>query len=140
MIEDWKMPVLLIPGTLAVRLEDFLRAEGYPAGKNSASHIDWLLKELRNLNLLSTPTERDAKEKKYNDAVQLNNDLATENEEQQKRIAELEGMLSRQIDLNIEMENKKIKFKAEVERLTRQIEGHEDLAELIEIEEASDED
>ena len=116
-MNDWKMPVLPIPGTLAIRLEDFLRAEEYPAGKNSALHIDWLLKELRNFNLLSTPTERDAREKKYKYAVQLNNDLATENEEQQKRIAELEGMLSRQIDLNIEMENKKIKFKTEVERL-----------------------
>ena len=62
---DWKMPILMIPGPLAVRLEDFLRAEGYPAGKNSASHIDWLLKELRNLNLLSTPAERDEGEKLY---------------------------------------------------------------------------
>ena len=60
---DWKMPILMIPGPLAVRLEDFLRAEGYPAGKNSASHIDWLLKELRNLNLLSTPAERYANER-----------------------------------------------------------------------------
>jgi hypothetical protein len=98
-MNDWKMPEKVkelwiaigwIPG-ITMAIMNSPDDPRYEATTLLMNFVEAVIED----GYLLTPTERDEREKKYNDAVQLYNDFATENEQFAKRIAELEAEVER---------------------------------------------